>query len=70
MTPAGTSPLVTKRESAISSLRANATIIVFRLPCALSVRVRYHWVRALIFWNNKNRHASGSCRGRPTHCLF
>src|SRR3981189_1126717 len=41
-TPAGTSPVVTRRHKAISNLRARATIIVLRfLPP--SVRVRYHW---------------------------
>jgi hypothetical protein len=40
-TPAGTSPVVTRRHKAISNLRARATIIVLRfLPP--SVRVRYH----------------------------
>src|SRR5712664_4114614 len=47
-TPAGTSPVVTRRHKAISNLRARATIIVLRfLPP--SVRVRYHWANALSF---------------------
>jgi hypothetical protein len=47
-TPAGTSPVVTRRHKAISNLRARATIIVLRfLPP--SVRVRYQWANALSF---------------------
>ena len=43
VTPTGTSPMVTKRQSAISSLRASATIIfVLRLAAGPSVRDRYH----------------------------
>ena len=42
-TPCGTSPVVTMRQSAISSLRARATIIfVLRAPLAPSVRLRNH----------------------------
>src|SRR5580700_12045550 len=41
-TPAGTSPMVTRRHRAISNLRASATIIVLRFLPALSVLVRYH----------------------------
>ena len=48
-TPAGTSPVVTRRHKAISNLRARATIIVLRLLPAPSVRVRYHWANALSF---------------------
>src|ERR1700756_4734212 len=59
-TPSGTSPVVTKRHSAISSLRASATIIVvLRAPLGPSVRVRYHRASALSFWNIKKRHANG-----------
>ena len=36
--PSGTTPVVTKRHSAISSLRARATIIFLRVFAALSVR--------------------------------
>src|SRR4030081_1305449 len=36
MTPSNVSPVVTKRQSAISSLRAMATIIVLRVPTRLS----------------------------------
>ena len=36
MMPGGTSPLVARRQSAISSLRANATIMVFRVLARLS----------------------------------
>src|ERR1700730_10412355 len=47
-TPAGTSPVVTRRHKAISNLRGRAAIIVLRfLPP--SVRVRYHWANALFF---------------------
>jgi hypothetical protein len=42
-TPRGTSPVVTMRQSAMSSLRASATIIfVLRAPLAPSVRLRNH----------------------------
>src|SRR5262249_12491966 len=47
-TPSGTSPVVARRHSAISSLRASATIIVvLRAPLGPSVRVRYHRASAL-----------------------
>src|SRR3979409_773403 len=50
MTPSNVSPVVTKRQSAISSLRARATIIVLRVPARLSaVRARYHCASALCF---------------------
>ena len=50
MTPSNVSPVVTKRQSAMSSLRANATIIVLRVPGRLSaVRARYHCASALWF---------------------
>jgi hypothetical protein len=50
MTPSNVSPVVTKRQSAISSLRAMATIIVLRVPARLSaVRARYHNASALSF---------------------
>src|SRR5216684_8608415 len=56
-TPAGTSPVVTRRHKAISNLRARATIIVLRfLPP--SVRVRYHWANALSFRKSKKRQAN------------
>jgi hypothetical protein len=49
-TPCGTSPVVTMRQRAISSLRARATIIfVLRAPLAPSVRVRNHSANALSF---------------------
>src|SRR5260370_9291759 len=35
MTPSNVSPVVTKRQSAMTSLRATATIIVFRVPIRL-----------------------------------
>ena len=49
-TPSSVSPVVTKRQSAMSSLRASATIIVLRVPTRLSaVRARYHNANALCF---------------------
>jgi hypothetical protein len=49
-TPSNGSPVVTKRQSAMISLRASATIIVLRVPIRLSaVRARYHNVSALSF---------------------
>jgi len=53
-TPCGTSAIVTIRHRAMSSLRARATIrTVLRTP-RTPVRVRYHWARALSFWNSRN----------------
>src|SRR6266567_4193956 len=57
-TPAGTSPVVTRRHRAISNFRARATIIVLRFLPPLSVRVRYHWANALSFWKSKKRQAN------------
>jgi hypothetical protein len=49
-TPSNSSPVVTKRHSAMISLRASATIMVLRVPRRLSaVRARYHNVSALCF---------------------
>ena len=49
-TPSNGSPVVTKRQSAMISLRANATIIVLRVPRRLSaVRARYHNASVLSF---------------------
>jgi hypothetical protein len=49
-TPSSVSPVVTKRQSAMTSLRASATIIVLRVPIRLSVvRARYHNASALSF---------------------
>src|SRR5438132_1532196 len=54
-TPSSGSPVVTKRQSAMISLRASAVlakagIIVLRVPIRLSaVRARYHNARALSF---------------------
>ena len=49
-TPSGSSPAVTIRHSAITSLRASATIIVvLRAPFAPSVRSRNHRASALSF---------------------
>ena len=50
MTPSNVSPVVTNRQSAITSLRARATIMVMRVPLRLSaVRARYHNASALSF---------------------
>ena len=47
-TPAGTRPVVTSSHSAIKSLRASATIIVFLVVLRPScVRCRNHWTSAL-----------------------
>jgi hypothetical protein len=49
-TPSSISPVVTKRQSAMSSLRASATIIVLRVPARRSaVRAWYHRASALSF---------------------
>ena len=49
-TPCGISPVVTRCQSAMSSLRASATIIVLRvLPRPSTVRASNHWARALFF---------------------
>jgi hypothetical protein len=48
MTPSKVSPVVTNRQSAMTSLRASATIMVLRVPLRLSaVRARYHNASAL-----------------------
>jgi hypothetical protein len=62
-TPSSGSPVVTKRQSAMISLRASATIIVLRMPIRLSVvRARYHNASALTF----DSEAMGSRRfGEP-----
>ena len=58
-TPAGTSPVDTKRHRAMRSLRASATIMVLRVPRrAFAVRSRYHNASALPFWNLRKRQAS------------
>src|SRR5215468_4177571 len=56
--PSGTMPSRTSRHRAISSLRAKATIMGFRVPRAFSVRDRNHFVKALFFWCRRNRHAN------------
>ena len=49
-TPSSVSPVVTKRQSAMSSLRASATIIVLRVaPRRSAVRAWYHRASALFF---------------------
>ena len=57
--PSDTSPVVTRRQRAISSFRANAAIIVLRvLPRPSTVRAWNHWARALSFWNLRKRQAN------------
>ena len=49
-TPSSGSPVLIKRQSAMTSLRASATIMVLRVPLRLSaVRARYHIASALSF---------------------
>ena len=48
-TPSGTTPSRTSRHRAIRSLRAKATIMVLRVPRAVSVRARNHCANALFF---------------------
>src|SRR5262245_63435399 len=56
--PSDTWPVVTRRQRAMSSFRANATIIVLRvLPRPSAVRARNHCVRALFSWNLRKRQA-------------
>ena len=58
-TPCGISPVVASRQSAMSSLRARATIMVLRVPPRPSaVRARNHCASALSFWNLRKRQAS------------
>ena len=47
--PCGISPIVTKRQSAMSSLRASATIMVLRFLPA-TTRASNHCARVLLFW--------------------
>ena len=64
-----TSPVLTMRHNARSSLRARATIIVvLRAPLAPSVRLRNHSASALSFWNLRKRQASW-IRPRRTRAL-
>jgi hypothetical protein len=49
LTPASISPAVTKRQIAMSNLRAKATIMVLRVLGASWVRVRYHCANSLFF---------------------
>jgi len=57
--PSDASPVVARRQSAMSSLRASATIIVLRvLPRLSAVRAANHWAKALSFWNLRKRQAN------------
>jgi hypothetical protein len=57
--PSDTWPVVTRRQSAMSSLRASATIIVLRVLARLSaVRAANHRAKALSFWNLRKRQAN------------
>src|SRR6266851_2526628 len=68
-TPSGTSPVVARRHSATSNLRASATIIVvLRAPLVPSVRARYQRASALSFWKTRKRQASWM-RPRRTRAL-
>jgi hypothetical protein len=60
MTPSNVSPVVTKRQSAMSSLRANATIIVLRQPLDRKSPIQ---VRCEPFWGRSHRR--GSAPGTP-----
>ena len=52
--PSDTWPLVARRQSAMSSLRASATIIVLRVLARLSaVRAANHWARAVLLESEK-----------------
>ena len=58
-TPCGIWPVVARRQSAMSSLRARATIMVLRAALRPSaVRAWNHCASALCFWNLKKRQAS------------
>src|ERR1700720_2990534 len=68
-TPSSGSPVVTKRQSAMISLRASATIMVLRVPLRLSaVRARYHRASALSSETLESARRVGSCRGGPGRC--
>jgi hypothetical protein len=56
--PAGTTPVVTYRHSAITSLRATATIPIRRPRFPVPKRARYHCVRALWGCHRTQFHAS------------
>ena len=66
--PSGTMPSRMSRHRAISSLRAKATIMGFRVPRAFSVRDRNHFVKALFFGVEGTATPIESCRGGPGHC--
>jgi hypothetical protein len=58
-TSCGGSPVATMRHSTISSLRANATIIVLRMELRPSTaRFLYHCANSLFGWNLRKRHAN------------
>src|SRR3954451_556667 len=58
-TPSGITPAVASLHSAINSLRASATIIVFlTAPLPPAVRSRYHRTRAASGWNIRKRQAN------------
>src|SRR6516225_4418165 len=68
-TPSNGSPVVTKRQSAMISLRASATIIVLRVPLRLSaVRARYHNAARSPSETSESARRVGSCRGGPGRC--
>jgi hypothetical protein len=58
MTPSNVLPVVANRQSAMTSLRASATIIVLRVPLRLSaVQARYHNAQRAVLL--KHRKAPG-----------
>ena len=64
--PAGISPVIVRRQNAMSNLRASATIRVLRVPPrASAVRARNHWANALSFWKRRKRQASWIIPRRP-----
>src|SRR5215469_17519594 len=61
-------PVVARRQRAISSFRASATIIVVLRAPLPDVRSTYHLASALFLWKTRNRHASW-IRPRRTRLL-
>jgi len=63
MTPSSLAAVVTKRQSAITSLRPGATIIVLRVTIRLSAcGVRYHTARRASLKHQERATRVGSCR--------
>ena len=71
LTPSNVSPVVTKRQSAMSSLRASATIIVLRVPARLSaVRPGSTGPVRSPSETTESARRVGSCHGGPGRCRF